>query len=70
MLFPLSFISKLHEILPKYYTHMVKTGSRRLKLFNVCKIPVTTLSLVVYRLESVKIFFLQALLKVLVLIVC
>ena len=48
--------------------HMGKT-SRRLKLLNVSEIFATTSSLVIYISESVKTFFLQPLLKVLVLIV-
>ena len=49
--------------------HMVKTRSSRLKLLNVSAILATTWSFVVYLSESVKRFFLQPLLKVLVLTV-
>ena len=50
--------------------HLFKTGSRRLKLFNVCAIPATIWSLVFYISKSVKICLLRPLLEVLVLIVC
>ena len=52
-------------------THNVfKTGSRRLKLWNVSTTTATIRILVANHAESVKIFFLPPLLKVLVLIVC
>ena len=49
---------------------MFKRGSRKLKLLNVRAITATTWSLVAYLSESVQIFLLRPLLKVLVLIVC
>ena len=69
-----SYINPLSKNFMKYCInithHMLKTGFRRLKLSYVSAIPATTWSLVVYFSESVKILFLQPLLKVLVLTVC